>query len=463
MSRYTFMWSSTPTLPNYWGTALALRDRHDVFPTAALFQYYDGSVITAYMREEDLERFRSEESPKYLDPTFLAAYEANYQRELETWWMWIRRVERTDYATASPDVLRADHKQFAEYMRDAIAYFGSTRPEFTFTSERELLIILERHLGSEASKAFEALATSREHDEVQKEEMAWEALENRDEAALLAHLSRFPWLVFGQFDEQKAFAFLRGREARPESDLTKRKTELVATQDSILSQLSDDEERARYLAKFLQGQSIRRLEIKSYWAGCYFLARQFWKRLAADLSAPLEDLIAFISPPEIEESLDQSHDLKKTIEGRRRAYAIDYIPGSDIRMVEANAAQTLFQERISAPTNQTTFKGQVASSGQYTGRVRKVVAGDLDMLQQSTKDFQKGEVLVTSMTQPNMMVIARKAGAIVTDEGGITSHAAVISRELGIPCIVGCHTAMQNLMNGDEVEVDATKGIVRKI
>ena len=54
----------------------------------------------------------------------------------------------------------------------------------------------------------------------------------------------------------------------------------------------------------------------------------------------------------------------------------------------------------------------------------------------------------------------RKAGAIITDEGGLTSHAAVISREFGIPCIVGTHKATEIFKNGDLVEVDANKGVV---
>lgn len=57
----------------------------------------------------------------------------------------------------------------------------------------------------------------------------------------------------------------------------------------------------------------------------------------------------------------------------------------------------------------------------------------------------------------------KKAGAIVTDEGGILFHAAVVSRELSIPCIIGTKIATQVLKDGDLVEVDAEKGIVKKL
>ena len=77
--------------------------------------------------------------------------------------------------------------------------------------------------------------------------------------------------------------------------------------------------------------------------------------------------------------------------------------------------------------------------------------------------MQKGEIIVSSMTRPEMVVAMKKAAAIITDEGGITSHAAIVSRELGIPCILGTKIATKVFKNGDIAEVDANNGIVRKL
>lgn len=82
------------------------------------------------------------------------------------------------------------------------------------------------------------------------------------------------------------------------------------------------------------------------------------------------------------------------------------------------------------------------------------------------KDFAKvknGDILVTSMTTPQMVPIMKKAAAFVTDEGGITCHAAIISREMKKTCIIGTKVAPRVLKDGDRVEVDAVRGIVRKI
>ena len=72
-----------------------------------------------------------------------------------------------------------------------------------------------------------------------------------------------------------------------------------------------------------------------------------------------------------------------------------------------------------------------------------------------------GEILVTSMTTPEYVFAMKKAAAIITDAGGLTSHAAVTSRELGKPCIVGTKIATSVLKDGDTVEVRTDTGVVK--
>src|SRR3989338_1109429 len=103
------------------------------------------------------------------------------------------------------------------------------------------------------------------------------------------------------------------------------------------------------------------------------------------------------------------------------------------------------------------LKGMGVSPGIVKARV-KVCNGSKE-----AATLKKGEILVTGMTLPDYVPAMKRAAAIVTDEGGITCHAAIISRELKKPCIVGTKIATKVLSNGDLVEVDANKGIVRKI
>jgi pyruvate,water dikinase len=98
--------------------------------------------------------------------------------------------------------------------------------------------------------------------------------------------------------------------------------------------------------------------------------------------------------------------------------------------------------------------GLGASPGKVSGRVR--LAPDAE----TVKSMEHGEILVTTMTTPSMVPLMRKAAAIVTDEGGSTCHAAIISRELGVPCIVGTGNATKILRQGQDIVVDAAEGKV---
>lgn len=102
----------------------------------------------------------------------------------------------------------------------------------------------------------------------------------------------------------------------------------------------------------------------------------------------------------------------------------------------------------------TSLRGQVGASGKATGTV-KVVKN----MSESHK-FEQGDILVTGMTRPEFVPLMKMASAIVTNEGGITCHAAIVARELHKPCIIGTKVATQVLKDGDIVEVDADKGIV---
>lgn len=101
------------------------------------------------------------------------------------------------------------------------------------------------------------------------------------------------------------------------------------------------------------------------------------------------------------------------------------------------------------------IKGSIVSSGIVRGRVRIIYRPD------QFKTFKTGEILVSNYTSPAFMSIIKKAAAIITDEGGITSHAAIVSRELGVPCVTGLKIATKVLYDGDLIEVDADKGIVK--
>jgi len=114
------------------------------------------------------------------------------------------------------------------------------------------------------------------------------------------------------------------------------------------------------------------------------------------------------------------------------------------------------KKEISVEGLKLILKGEPASPGVATGKIK---------ILKSAKEINKledGEILVTDMTTPDFVPAMKKAAAIVTNQGGQTSHAAIVSRELGIPCIVGTQTATVDLKNGQIITVDGKEGSVYK-
>ena len=105
-------------------------------------------------------------------------------------------------------------------------------------------------------------------------------------------------------------------------------------------------------------------------------------------------------------------------------------------------------------TGDVLVRGLGASPGMATGNVKIVL--DIDELDK----IEDGDIMVTTMTTPDMVPAMRRASGIVTDEGGVTCHASIISRELGIPCVVGTGNATSTLEENTGVTLDGKKGLV---
>jgi pyruvate,water dikinase len=109
---------------------------------------------------------------------------------------------------------------------------------------------------------------------------------------------------------------------------------------------------------------------------------------------------------------------------------------------------------VVAAEKKILLKGLPSSPGVGAGKAHVILTVD------GVSEFQSGEVLVTQMTTPDWVPTMKKAKAIITDAGGMTCHAAIVSRELGIPCITGTKTGTQTIVTGQEVTVDAKMGVV---
>ncbi len=158
----------------------------------------------------------------------------------------------------------------------------------------------------------------------------------------------------------------------------------------------------------------------------------------------IEEVVSGLIPNEEELSERQKHYIFFDFKISTKINLDDFVKNNNIE---------IYKEDI--PQEVSEIKGQTAMKGRVSGYV-KVLHNKSEI-----KDLKDGEILVTAMTTPDYLPAMYKASAFITDEGGITCHAAIVAREIGKPCIIGTKFATQLLKDGDVVEVDADNGVVR--
>ena len=190
-----------------------------------------------------------------------------------------------------------------------------------------------------------------------------------------------------------------------------------------------------------------------------FYARPLFNEIAFRLGGSISD-VSYLLQEEIEKLLEENKKLPKAmVDERKKGFVVYYNSskkircqsGKDIEMAIKKFGLVFEKEFV------REIKGKSASHGKARGIVAIVKSvSDLNKV-------KKGDILVSITTHPDYVSAMQKVKAIVTDEGGITCHAAIVSRELKKPCIVGTKIATKVLKDGDLVEVDADKGIVKII
>lgn len=178
--------------------------------------------------------------------------------------------------------------------------------------------------------------------------------------------------------------------------------------------------------------------------------RLFCSQTQAKYLAP-EEIRGFLRSgryPRVEELAERYHfSAFVTIKGKSRV-----LVGK-----EAKDMLRLMQKPRLVKIDRNILTGQVSFPGRVRGAV-KIVNAVADI-----EKFNQGDILVSFSTNPSLVPAMNRAGAIITDAGGVTCHAAIVSREMKTPCIIGTKIATRILKDGDIVEVDAGKGIVKVI
>lgn len=182
-----------------------------------------------------------------------------------------------------------------------------------------------------------------------------------------------------------------------------------------------------------------------------------WRAAALLQPEASVELVSFATPIELRGLFDGSRPLDLGELKKRTNWCLFW------QASDQGEFTFLYDETIDLPalrvatTDVKEFKGTIGYKGNVKGIVR-IVSGPEDMY-----EFRDGEILVAIHTNPALLPIMIRCAAIVTDEGGLASHAAIVARELKKPCIIGTKVATQVFKTGDLIQVDAESGIVRKL
>jgi phosphohistidine swiveling domain-containing protein len=400
------------------------------------------------------------EDPAYLLRLMNRAYE-EHAAAIARW----KEVNAKDLSGLSQEEFA---KEFAAYVAD-LNSFGIyvTLPLFVEDyMETTLRDEFAKRFGDDAEKKFGVAADPIKEGTVLLEEMARLKLDGSEET-LAQHVQTFAWMnntgFFEDYYDAAHYRALLVPQKEAEMHLAKLTEARSAHQNAfktLLDTLSDDPYLVAVTKTANEAVYFRSYRTEMFYSSSFYnqsLLREAARRLG--LSGPKE--IVWLYGAEALELLQKGEKADTALISRRKE-AYCYLSDFDGAYYswdgeEAKAALAAYLGKEEAQGAVTEVKGSGAFLGKVTGKT--VVLKDASEIGKVTG----GEILVTHATNVNFVPALKKVIGIVTEEGGILSHAAIISRELRIPCVIGTKIATKAFIDGDMLELDAEKGIVRKI
>ncbi len=456
MNKYTFLWSNAHQLFYMRGNIDSYVRYKDIpFNSAEhVFQVSHGSKMTCYLGTADLER-QAKEGEKFLDRAFATQYLKDALAQCSNHSAFFGELSKANLEEQSNESLLSLWQKLLDHYSHSVGYFRSTQEE----PSRAIIAYIASKVTPEE---LNTLLLSPDLDEINKEDIAWQRLmaQGFTRPKALEHLKKFTWLFQNSLSYEETLDELEQRAAKPmPRDVGKEKNELHEKQNKILEKYPEIKEQVTTM----QELAILRPAVKAAWGSTGFYALPILIEVARRVGEDLHTLAFFYRHEDVELLLRENRKLTEEEVAERKLCTAYVIREGELLAFVGNEAGKIETEELGEKDdtqNIKELKGISARPGQVKGVIRILHVND----PKSTKEFRDSfdkDILVTSMTQPNIVDIAQRASAIITDEGGMLCHAAIISREFGIPCIVGTHKATQILKDGMEVEVDADRGIVK--
>lgn len=238
-----------------------------------------------------------------------------------------------------------------------------------------------------------------------------------------------------------------------EQDRQAKKVEKDSLLKGILSKATREQKRAIVFS--VESAELGRILVDKIMEFIY-IRRKIYREIASRLSLS-EIEIKFLSPKEIKDCLANKFKIESKEIKKRQKLALCILKDSEIRYVYEEKAEKLKESLFMHKSkDESPLRGEIAfSKGKVIGTA-KIVRNNSEMYK-----VQKGDILVSSRTYPDLLPAMKKSSAILAELGGLLSHAAIVSRELHIPCIVGVKNATAKIKDGDILEIDTDKGTIK--
>lgn len=420
----------------------------------------EGGLHNYYVRTDELNRI-TKKFARYVLKQNIQKFSSDYEKVLKELLAWSAKINQQDFSKLSDIKLRG----LIHRVSMRLAYYGEWQ-FLSFIALEGIVKDAERFVQSQENLKNFLPALSTPHRETKIMKARLELLEiaispiNREER-IKKYCTKYPWLNMYEFidsvldpkEVRKRLPRKRSAERELKNYQKSRKENLKAFKN-LLSVVKDPKRKKLLLAanRFSYLKEMR----DDYRRPSYMLFRPFWNEVAKRTKLRFIET-NYLLADELEKAITKPSVKWKALARRRmKNFAFELSEGkfsihSDQKSIDA------LRSRVTRYSKNEEITGMVAFPGKIRGRVKIIYhKGDF-------AKFAKGDVLVTAMTHPEFLPIMRQSSAIVTDEGGITCHAAIVAREMQKPCIIGTKRATKTLKSGDLVEVDATRGMVKRM
>ncbi|MFA6605058.1 MAG: PEP-utilizing enzyme [Patescibacteria group bacterium] len=439
--------------------------------------YGDSSTITLffvtndyvhwYWNDNDLDRVRNlflDNLKK--DKNYLKKIQNDWYKKINDFESVIDKVDKINLEKLNDEELALLYDSFYEAYLEQFTYFMTLGDAVSMHADRYIIPEFEKILGNRFNEIFPKLITTKHISFIEEEQV--------DREKLLQYLKDGKKIPLDKLEQHSAkyfyiqnnyakgnyltvddFSKIIYQDFKKLIDHTPSKTResILKEREGLIKELKLSKWNLSLIDmmdEFFGIQDTR----KKYVLMANYYQFKFLREVEKRTKVPF-DLLTYSVYSEFRKVLAKKID-KEELEGRKEMCVCIQTPNS-YEIISGKTVKELLDLYQNKKGVTEELKGVVASKGKAQGVV-KIILKIHDMI-----NMDEGDILVSSMTRPEMAPAMKKAAAIITDEGGITCHAAIVSRELGIPCIIGTKIATQVLKDGDKVEVDADNGVVKKL